>query len=168
MPFPVRPTIVLLLLTSLLLGGCGFRLRGELLLPQDLGPLAVVSADPNSPLAHGLRRDLARAGVELAAADAAAAQLRILVEQWESRPLSVDAFVAVREYRLRHIVQFELVDAAGERRIAPQTIELDRETIYEPAEAFGNPGEQEILQDELRRDMRAAILRRVDVALRSD
>ncbi|MFN7519626.1 MAG: hypothetical protein ACK5Q0_03570 [Lysobacteraceae bacterium] len=40
--------------------------------------------------------------------------------------------------------------------------------MYEATESFGNPGEQEIVQDELRRDMQAAILRRVDVALRGD
>ena len=158
----------LALALALLLAGCGFAPRGALKLPEDLGAIAVTAGDPYSPLVEGLRRDLRRAGVPVAADAEGAARLAISAEEWSTRALSVDAFVATREIETRYAVTFDLVDAAGTRRLEAQRIELSRDYLYDAAEAFGNPGEQEIVQEELRRDMRAAILRRVDLALRAD
>ena len=174
-----RGAWVVALGAAVLLAGCGFAPRGALKVPAEFGAIAVTAADPYSPLADGLRRSLERAGaptVDAASASAAApgaaapatARLAITSEVWETRPLSVDAFVAVREIETRYRVTFDLVDAAGGKRLEAQTIELTRDFVYEAAESFGNPGEQEIVQQELRRDMQAAILRRVDLALRAE
>ncbi len=160
------PLLALSLAVSL--AGCGFQPRGSLTLPEGFGPLAVTAADPYSPLADGLRTDLSRAGAATVVQTEGSAQLRILAERWETRPLSVDAFVQVREVETRYAVDFELIDAAGVKRLEKQTLELSREYVYEAAESFGNPGEQEIIQRELRRDMQAAVLRRVDIALRGN
>ena len=172
----------LVLATAMLAVGCGFAPRGALVVPEGFGAIAVTTADPYSALGEGLRRSLQRAGAETvrapagvtaASADAGdnaagTARLAITSEAWETRPLSVDAFVAVREFETRYRVTFDLIDAAGAKRLEQQTIELTRDYVYDVAESFGNPGEQEIVQQELRRDMQAAILRRVDVALRAE
>ncbi len=157
-----------LLLAIALVVGCGFAPRGALKVPDGFGAIAVTAADPYSPLADGLRRDLNRAGAATSTEVAGAARLAITAEVWETRPLSVDAFVAVREVETRYTVTFDLLDAQGGKRLDQQTVGLTRDYVYEAAESFGNPGEQEIVQHELRRDMQAAILRRVDLALRSD
>jgi len=151
-----------------LLAGCGFAPRGALKVPAEFGAIAVTAADPYSPLADGLRRSLQRAGAATSDAVDGAARLAITSESWETRPLSVDAFIAVREMETRYRVTFDLVDAAGAKRLDQQTVELTRDYVYDVAESFGNPGEQEIVQQELRRDMQAAILRRVDLALRAE
>ncbi len=170
----MRARLLVPVLAAALAVGCGFAPRGALKVPAEFGAIAVTAADPYSPLADGLRRSLERAGaptVDAASAGAAApatARLAITSEVWETRPLSVDAFVAVREIETRYRVTFDLVDAAGSKRLEQQTIELTRDFVYEAAESFGNPGEQEIVQQELRRDMQAAILRRVDLALRAE
>jgi LPS-assembly lipoprotein len=65
-------------------------------------------------------------------------------------------------------VVFDVVDAAGATRVASQDIELTREYTYDVTAAVGSPAEQALLQDELRRDMQAAILRRLDAVLRAD
>ena len=155
-------------LVAALAVGCGFAPRGALKVPEGFGAVAVTAVDPYSPLADDLRRSLQRAGASTAASAEGAARLAITSESWETRPISVDAFVAVREVETRYRVTFDLVDAAGAKRLDQQTVELTRDYVYEAAEAFGNPGEQEIVQQELRRDMQAAILRRVDLALRAD
>ena len=155
-------------LAAILAVGCGFAPRGALKVPEGFGAIAVSTADPYSPLADELRRSLQRAGASTVASAEGAARLAITSESWETRPISVDAFVAVREVETRYRVTFDLVDAAGGKRLDQQTVELTRDYVYEAAEAFGNPGEQEIVQQELRRDMQAAILRRVDLALRAD
>lgn len=150
----------------LLLAGCGFAPRGALKVPADFGAIAVTVADPYSPLADGLRRSLERAGVPSAEASEGVAKLVITAETWETRSISVDTFVTAREIETRYRVTFDLVDANGDKRLQQQTVELSRDFVYEAAEVFGNPGEQEIVQQELRRDMQMAILRRVELALR--
>ena len=184
MPFALRKlrkhalTLIVAALASLAVG-CGFAPRGALVVPEGFGAIAVTTADPYSALGEGLRRSLVRAGAPTTSvasaestADAAGAsgtaRLAITSESWETRPLSVDAFVAVREFETRYRVTFDLIDAAGAKRLEQQQIELTRDYVYDVAESFGNPGEQEIVQQELRRDMQAAILRRVDVALRAE
>jgi len=94
------------------------------------------------------------------------ASLRIGEETWSTKPLSVDELARVREYITRYRVQFSLVDASGNVLVAPQTLELSREYTYDITASAGSPAEQELIQRELRRDMEAAILRRLDVVLR--
>ena len=155
----MRARFLVPVLVAALAVGCGFAPRGALKVPADFGAIAVTAADPYSPLADDLRRSLQRAGADTTETADGAAKLAITSETWETRPISVDAFVAVT---------FDLADAAGGKRLEQQTIELTRDFVYEAAESFGNPGEQEIVQQELRRDMQAAILRHVDLALRAD
>ena len=160
----MRPT--LLLLCALALSGCGFHPRAQLQLPESLGPLVVQTADPYSPLGLELTASLERAGLSGAAEGAPATALKITDEAWSTKPLSVDELARVREYITRYRVQFALVDPAGKLLIEPQTIELSREYTYDITASAGSPAEQELIQRELRRDMQAAILRRLDVVLR--
>jgi LPS-assembly lipoprotein len=158
---------VLTLAFAVLLAACGFQTRAQLSLPSTLGPVRVQTADPYSPLGLELARALERAGATPAADGAAAASLKITREALDTRPLSVDQFARVQEYVTRYAVDFVLLDAAGTALIAPQTIELSREYTYDISESAGSPAEQELIQRELRRDMEAAILRRLDVVLRT-
>jgi LPS-assembly lipoprotein len=158
---------VLTLAFAVLLAACGFQPRAQLSLPSTLGPVRVQTADPYSPLGLELARALERAGATPAADGAPAAALKITRESLSTRPLSVDQFARVQEYITRYSVDFVLLDAAGTALIAPQTIELSREYTYDISESAGSPAEQELIQRELRRDMEAAILRRLDVVLRT-
>jgi len=150
------------------LSACGFQPRGKLAVASELGPVQVVTNDPYSPLAQGLSTALLRAGAEVAVAGQPSATLRIRSESLATRPLSVDRNAQVREYQTRYRVVFDVVDAAGTVRIAAQEIELSREYTYDVAAAAGSPAEQQVLQQEMQRDMQAAILRRLDAVLRAD
>ena len=163
----LRPLILVLL--ALALSACGFHLRDALMLPSDLGPVRVVSPDPYSPLAQSLSEALARAGATPAAAGATdnMATLRIVSERWGNTPLSVDSFGRAQEYTLRYAVIFQLRRADDTDLVPLQTIELARDYISVPTNSSGTQGEQEILGRELRREMVASILRRIDAASRS-
>jgi LPS-assembly lipoprotein len=166
--FPLLRPFVLVLL-ALALSACGFHLRDALLLPPDLGPLRVVSPDPYSPLAQSLSEALARAGATPAAEGATddVATLRVVSERWGSTPLSVDQFGRAQEYTLRYAVIFRLNRADGSDLVPQQAIELSRDYISVPTNASGAEGEREILPKELRREMVASILRRIDAASRA-
>ena len=159
--------VVFLLLSALALSACGFHPRAQLQLPESLGPIRVETADAYSPLGLELAAALERAGTAPAAPGAPAAALKITAEAWNTAPLSVDELARVREYITRYKVQFALAAADGKLLIEPQEIELSREYTYDITASAGSPAEQELIQRELRRDMQAAILRRLDVVLRA-
>lgn len=167
---------VTVLAAVVLLAGCGFHLRDALLLPPDLGPLQVTSTDRDGPLVQQLELALARAGasmVEVAAADtdattpaAAPARLRILSERFGDTPISVDRFGRSQEFNLRYAVVFDLRRGDGTDLVPQQAIELSRDYISVPTSSAGTEGEREILIRELRRDMVASILSRIDAVSR--
>ena len=154
---------------ALLLAGCGFHLRNPLTLPADVGPLRVVSPDPYSPLAESLAQALARAGAATPGEEAGAgvATLEIISEQWANTPISLDHLGRAQEFSLRYATVFALRGADGEDVIPQQTVELSRDYVAPPTDAIGKNSERELLSSELRRDMAAAILRRVDVVARA-
>lgn len=157
---------VLILFSLVLMSACGFHPRAQLNLPATLGPVSVQTADPYSPLGLELATALERAGATPAVEGSPSSALKITAEAWNTAPLSVDQFARVREYITRYRVDFVLVDSAGKLLIEPQSIELSREYTYDINASAGSPAEQELIQRELRRDMQAAILRRLDVVLR--
>lgn len=155
-------------LLALTLAGCGFHLRQALQLPPDLGPVQVVSAERYSPLAQSLGAALQRAGAEVSEGRGGGnqARLEIISERWGNLPISLDAQGRAQEFSLRYAVIFAMRDASGKDIVPQQVIELSREYLTPPSDSMGTDNEAELLAKELRRDMSAAILRRLDAALR--
>jgi LPS-assembly lipoprotein len=165
----IRPALAAFLATLLLLGlaACGFHLRDALLLPPDLGPLRVAARDPDSALALALEQSLARAGATMAAEDATdVATLNLVGERWGNTPISVDQFGRAQEFTLRYAAIFNLRRADGSDLVPQQAIELSRDYISVPTRSIGTEGERETLSREMRRDMVASILRRIDAVSR--
>jgi LPS-assembly lipoprotein len=149
------------------LAACGFHPRAQLILPESLGPVKVEAADPYSELGLALTGALARADAIAAVEGSPTAVLKITDEAWSTLPLSIDQFAQVREQRTTHRVRGALHSAAGTAAIEPQWVELSRDYTYDANVSAGSPAEQELIQQELRRDMQAAILRRLDLLLRA-
>ena len=155
-----------LLVAVLAVAGCGFHPRNQVRFSDWVGPMRVETSDAYSPLGLELASALARSGATAPADGQAAAALKITAESWNTAPLSVDQFAQVREYVTRYRVDFALRSAEGTPLIEPQSIELSREYTYDANASAGSPAEQELIQRELRRDMEAAILPRLDIGLR--
>ncbi len=169
---------------ALLLAGCGFHLRNRIALPSDLGPVLVRSSATYSDLAYKLVRGLQAAGADartpttedVSAEKAAAAagetvpkkaELVIVSERWGDLPIAVDALGRAQEYSLRYAVVFAFRKADGTDLVPQQVVELSRDYVSPPENATGTTTEREILADELRREMSASILRRVDGVVRA-
>lgn len=159
--------LLVLVCLAAVLAACGFRPRASLALGTDVGPLKVQSADPYSPLAQGLSTAMSRAGAQPAVDGQPSATLRVVSEALTTRPLALDDRAQVREYETRYAVKFELLDAAGAVQVPLQEVVLTREYTYDSVASAGSPAEQALLQRELRRDMQAAIVRRLDAVLRA-
>ncbi|MBD9479748.1 LPS assembly lipoprotein LptE [Pseudoxanthomonas sp. PXM02] len=173
----IRFRLPLLVFALVFLAGCGFHLRNKIALPADLGPVRVTSSSTSySALVTSLSRGLQAAGGTLAAPigeeDTAAsgtqvATLRVVSERWGDLPIAVDQFGRSQEYTLRYAVVFVFKRADGTDLVPQQVVELSRDYVSQPDNATGTTTEREVLADELRREMAASILRRVDGVVRS-
>ena len=160
--------LVIVLCLALLAAGCGFKPRAQFAVANSLGPVAVSTVDPYSPLGQDLATALERAGASAAVQGQPAATLQVLSEDLRTRPLTFESGASVREYQSIYRVEFQLKGADGSLRLPRQSVELTREYTYDAVGSIGTPAEERLLRDELRRDMVAAILRRLDAALRTD
>ena len=158
--------LAVLALAATLLTGCGFHLRNALKLPADIGPVRVLASDPYSALAENLADGLQRAGAQAAPAGATegVATLQVISEQWADTPISHDQFGRAQEFSLRYAVIFSMRRADGSAAVPQQAVELARDYLAPAVDSIGKASERELLVRELRRDMAAAILRRVDAA----
>ncbi len=162
--------ILLALLIATGLAGCGFHMRNKLMLPADTAAVKVVSSAPYSELAKLLRRSLRASGATLADEDSTspASQLQVLSERWGDLPIAIDAQGRAQEYSLRYAVIFIFRREDGSELVPQQVIELSRDYVSPPTDATGTTTEREILADELRREMSASIIRRIDSVVRNE
>lgn len=165
---------------AVLLAGCGFHLRNQIALPDDLGPVRVTSSASYSELVTLLTRGLQAAGATAAPEDEQAtasaqgtvpaqkvARLEVLSERWGDLPIAIDEFGRAQEFSLRYAAVFVFKKADGTDLVPQQVVELSRDYVSPPEDATGTSTEREILADELRREMAASILRRIDGVVRA-
>ncbi|HYG06467.1 MAG TPA: LPS assembly lipoprotein LptE [Stenotrophomonas sp.] len=162
-------TFAAALVLTLGLSACGFHLRNSLSLPADTPAVRVQSAAPYSELVKILNRGLVASGATLAdeKAKTGFATLQVLSERWGDLPIAIDAEGRAQEYSLRYAVIFTLLRADGSVLVPQQVIEQSRDYVSPPQDATGTATEREILATELRREMAASILRRIDSVVRA-
>jgi LPS-assembly lipoprotein len=174
----IRSALSVLLVLAL--AGCGFHLRDKLALPADTPPVQVMSTTPYSELVTILERNLRNAGASVAprpernapasgatTPEAKVARLDILSERWGDLPIAIDEQGRAQEFSLRYATIFTFRLADGRELVPQQVVELSRDYVSPPEDATGTSTEREILADELRREMAASILRRIDSVVRA-
>ncbi|MEA5666470.1 hypothetical protein VA603_02795 [Stenotrophomonas sp. MH1] len=168
-----RTLIALILATGLT--GCGFHLRNTLTLPADTPAVRVDSSVRYSELVKLLNRGLHASGATVIQSDGSPprksdqfARLQVRSERWGDLPIAIDAQGRSQEYSLRYAVVFGFYRPDGSTIVPEQVIELSRDYVSQPTDVTGTTTEREILADELRREMSASILRRIDSVVRAD
>lgn len=157
------PYRVVVLLCAALFVGCGFKLRGEANLPDSLRELRLDMADTGPRIKRELGAALERGGVTLMPAEATGtAVLRVPVNHAYSEALTISEQARVREYAVRHRVEFEVLAADGEVIMPRQVILLERDFVFDERDALGVAGQEEALRGDLEREMVRAILRRIE------
>lgn len=176
----LRPAAFVLMAAGL--SACGFHLRNKLALPADVPAVKVESAVRYSELVKLLNRGLRSSGAMVVEEDEAApgdvsvdeaprvatASLKIRSERWGDMPIAIDARGRAQEYSLRYAVVFTFLRPDGSVLVPEQAIEMSRDYVSQPNDATGTTTEREILADELRREMSASILRRIDSVTRAE
>ena len=150
------------LLCAILIG-CGFQLRSEADLPAGMQRVRVTGIDAVTPLGRDLRKALVRSGAQVVAdSDADSAVLNITANRLSTDVLSVGGNARASEYTLRYHVEFNVLDAQGQALVPAQVIELTRVFTFDASQALGIAAEQDLLTQELQRDMVQALMRRLE------
>ena len=152
----------------LLLGGCGFHLRGQAeALPAAVSPLYIAGFDSRDALYRALRHTLTANGVSLTEARAQAASiLRIDQRRSTRQVMSVDKRNKVVEYELIESLRFELRDAAGEVLVPAQSLRALRIHLNPELETLSRLREAEILREDMRRELAQRLVQRLAAQLR--
>lgn len=151
-------------LFALALPGCGFQLRSQADLPEQMAKTHLDIEGEYSILARRLRVMLEQSGVELVERGQALAILEVPVNQVVTDVLTIGDRARVREYRISHTVEFRLLDAAGAELIPRQTLRQSREFSFDEQEILAATREQEYLQQDLANSLSRLILSRLEGA----
>ena len=153
-----------LALSIVVAGGCGYQLRGAASFPPEFAGIHV--AGPRV-VTRALVLLLESGGIDVAPGrDSASSVLKLSGERFHRRVLSVDSDTGKeREFELVYQVAFEVTGASGEELLAKQTVTLLRDYIFDPNAVLGKSREQAVLQNEMRRDAAAQIVRRMSASL---
>ncbi|PLY14847.1 MAG: hypothetical protein C0631_10065 [Sedimenticola sp.] len=159
--------IAIALLLSLTLTACGFQLRGSTPLPASLNPLLIQGIDIESPIGAELAQLLGESGVTLTRqTSAAAAILRLHNHRVDRRVLSVDSNGKVAEYELHEMLRFELVSKANAQLIPAQSVGVVRAYVNTEEQVLGKQQEEEMLRQDMQRDLADQLLRRLQTQLK--
>jgi LPS-assembly lipoprotein len=149
--------ILFLCLTSVI-SGCGFQLRGDYLLSDELQTLYVSSSDVHGELTRLVKQHLTRNQVNvLKHKSVDEPELRIVSDKLDRRTLSVFQNGQVAEYELIYAVHYQLRFNNEE----PQNFrfELNRDYQDDPNLALAKSRELSLLLSEMRKSAADRILR---------
>ncbi len=163
--FPRTASLLWLALACVLLGGCGFHLRGSggtTSLPEEWFSLFLVTDNPNSELIRELRARFAANGVQWAGTpEQANFQLRIGPERFSQRNLSINAEARAAEFELTLAARFSVNDSTGAQVMEDTEARVVRQMENDPRNVVGKAEEIRILRSEMRADLSQQIMRRI-------
>ena len=145
------------------LAGCGFQLRQAAKLP-----FTTVYVPGSGGIALDLKRNI-RAGTDAHVVDnakQAQAVMEFTREERQKVILSLTATGRVREFQLRYIVGFRVVDNKGHDFVPQSTIELTRDVTFNDAEVLAKESEEQLLYRDMQNDMVQQIMLRLAAAKR--
>ena len=159
--------IALLVVTTLQLSACGFRLRGAIKLPESLSTIAIEGTTEHSDLGRVLYRSLKRGGVTIVARTEAALLLQILKDDVQRRVLSVDATGKANEYELKHRLRYSAVDSKGEPLVLDQEISTVRAYQFDPNSILAKGDEERKLRKDIILRSAQQMLRQLSAAMKT-
>lgn len=156
-----RSAVALLGLAGLLMGGCGFKLRGAQ--TYTFQTLAIMP-NPGGPLAIELRRSFGDSVRVLAPHEPisqAQVVLDILQEQREKTVVGVSSSGQVREFQLRIRVKFRVRNREGDELTPPAEIVQQRDMSFSESAVLAKEAEEVLLYRDMQSDMVQQLMRRL-------
>jgi LPS-assembly lipoprotein len=140
-------------LFALLIGGCGFHLRGAANAPPEMAKTYISTNGKFTVFYRKIRLALRAAGVDVVDTPGeATAVFTIMADNTGQRVVSVSARNVPREYEVWYTVQYQLI--SGEKTLMdPTTQTLSRYYTYDETRVLGKSRDEEILREALVDDL---------------
>lgn len=147
-------------LAALLLGGCGFQLRGSYTLPYESLYVALPSG---SVVGATLKRQIrASGGTRIAdTQEDAQAVFQQVTETREELILALNSSGRVSQLRLRYRFAYRVTDGKGHDLVPVTGIELIRDMIYDDSAVLAKDQEKQLLWHDMENDLAQQLLRRL-------
>lgn len=150
-----------LLAVLLLVGACGFHLQTRAELPPEMQRTRLEVQAPYSEFARRLEIHLEQSGVKVVTALENAAVLEVPLNRSRKEIQSIGDNARVREYLIRHTVQFRLLDSSGKEIIPLQTFEQSRVYSFNEQDILAAERENEFLRNDLSDNLARMVVRRL-------
>jgi len=153
------------LLVALMLGGCGFHLRGTVDIPPGMKNIRVNSVDPEL----GTRiEDLLRQSGALPqkGEKSPSTVLRVTSARFDRNVSTVDTRGKVTGYALVYTVNYSARRGDGTALLEGETLNLQRDYEFKSAEMLAKESEENFLRQDMVRDAAQQIVRQLARALR--
>ena len=161
--FPDR--LLVLFACFLMLGGCGFQLRGSEELAVDRIHLA--GAYVRSPVGRALAGELEVQGIQLVGSLPDVIVLELIDEHSSRRRIATSALIDAAEYELRLVLTFS-VSRNGDLLMGDLTLGSQRIYEVDQDNLSGSHEEERLLLAEMRADLARQVIRSIDVVLRHE
>ena len=146
---------------ALLAAACGFHLKGHTPLPAVMQTPYVEAPDRQSDFIQSLRHALLSNGAQLVRDKGqASAVVSILRDNVSRRTLTVSATNQPNEYEVTYTVAFE-VSAGGKELLAAQELSATRTFSFQEQLLLAKGHEEDILRQDLARDLADMVVRRL-------
>jgi LPS-assembly lipoprotein len=145
----------------LLLGGCGFHLQTSPELPLEMQRTRLEVQDPYGLFARRLETYIEQSGANVVTSADGAAVLEVPMNTVRKEIQSIGDNARVREFLIRHTVQFRLVASDGTELIPLQTFEQSRIYSFNEQDILAAEREDEFLRDELADSLARMVVRRL-------
>ena len=150
------------LVTVTLLSACGWQLRGSLALDNRIDRLQVVSEERYSPMDTALRERLTDSGVTLVEDQTSASHvLEVTRESQQTRIAGVGADALASAFEITLATSFDLYLADGTPLGRNLTSSITRSFNASADSAGSGSREEELILEEMRRELAQQMLRRV-------
>lgn len=144
-----------------LVTACGFQLQSRSELPPEMQQTRLEIAAPYSDFARRLESHLEQNGVKIVTGNTNAAILEVPQNTVRREIQSIGDNARVREYLIRHIVQFRLLDNEGTEMIPLQTFEQSRVYSFNAQDILAAERENEFLKKDLADSLARMVVRRL-------
>ena len=146
---------------TLLVSACGFQLQTRAELPPEMQRTRLEVQAPDSEFARRLEVHLEQNGIKVVTALGDAAVLEVPLNRTRKEIQSIGDNARVREFLVRHTVQFRLLDSEGKEMIPLQTFEQSRVYQFNEQDILAAERENEFLRDDLADSLARMVVRRL-------
>ncbi len=153
--------VFFILTVMLLVSACGFQLQTRAELPPEMQRTRLEVQSPASEFARRLEVHLEQGGVKVVTVLGDAAVLEVPLNRTRKEIQSIGDNARVREYLVRHTVQFRLLDSEGKEMIPLQTFEQSRVYQFNEQDILAAERENEFLRDDLADSLARMVVRRL-------